>query len=103
MYAIIESGGKQYRVAPGQVVRLEKMGEPLGKTVELDQVLMIKDEEGIKIGSPYIRGARVIARVIEQGRDRKTRVLKMKRRKGYRKTLGHRQWFTGLRIQEIQV
>jgi large subunit ribosomal protein L21 len=103
MYAIIECGGKQYRVAPGEIVRLEKMGEPIGQTVELDQVLLIKGEDGLQIGRPYIQGARVIAQVVEQGRGRKLRVFKMKRRKGYRKTIGHRQWFTGLRIQEIQV
>lgn len=103
MYAIIETGGKQYRVAPGDVVRVEKIDAPIGHTLEFDQVLMVQGDEGLQVGKPYLRGARVVARVVQQGRGPKIRVFKMKRRKGYRKTIGHRQSYTGLRIQQIQV
>jgi large subunit ribosomal protein L21 len=103
MYAIFETGGKQYRVAPGDMVQVEKLGGPIGHIVEFNQVLMVHGDDSIQIGQPYLQGARVIARVVRQGRGPKIRVFKKKRRKGYRKNIGHRQWFTALRIQDVQV
>jgi large subunit ribosomal protein L21 len=82
---------------------VEKMEVPVGERVELGRVLAVQGDEGLQVGRPYLRGARVIARVVEQGRGRKIRVFKMKRRKGYRKTIGHRQWYTALAIEEIQL
>jgi large subunit ribosomal protein L21 len=103
MYAIFEAGGKQYRVSPGDTVRVERMEGSIGHVVELNQVLMVQGDEGVRFGQPLVRGAKVVARIVEQHREPKIRVFKMKRRKGYRKTIGHRQWYTGLRIQEIRV
>ena len=103
MYAIFEAGGKQYRVSPGDTVRVERMEGPIGHLVEFGQVLMVQGEEGPRFGQPHVRGAKVVARIVEQHRRRKIRVFKMKRRQGYRKTIGHRQWYTGLKIQEIRV
>ena len=103
MYAIFEAGGKQYRVAPGDIVRVEKIDGPLGHIVEFNRVLLVQGEDKLHIGNPFLRGARVLARIERQGRGRKIRVFKMKRRKGNRRTVGHRQWYTGLKVQEIQV
>ena len=103
MFAIIETGGKQFRVTPGDMIRTEKLQASVGQEVEFHQVLAIQGEEGVQVGQPYVRGARVVAKVIRQGRGPKIRVFKRKRRKGYRKTIGHRQDYTGLRIQEIQI
>ena len=103
MYAIVETGGKQYRVAPGQLVRVERLDGPVGQTVELSQVLLVQREEGVHVGRPYVSGARVVAKIVQQDRGPKIRVFKMKNRKRYRRTMGHRQDFTGLRIEEIRV
>jgi large subunit ribosomal protein L21 len=103
MYAIFQTGGKQYRVGPGETIRVEKIDGPVGDTVEFNQVLLIQADSGVQVGQPYVRGARVVARIVEQDRGRKIRVFKMRNRKTYRKQMGHRQWYTGLRIQEIQV
>jgi large subunit ribosomal protein L21 len=103
MYAIFESGGKQYRVAPGQVVRVEKLDGPVGQTVEFSQVLLVQGEAGMQIGQPFLPGARVVGHIVEQDRGPKIRIFKMRRRKRYRRTVGHRQWFTGVRIEEIRV
>lgn len=101
MYAIIENGGKQYRVAPGDTVKLEKMEVNVGDTVELGKVLMIGDGEKVTVGTPVIDGASIKARVVEQDRDKKVLVFKKKRRKGFKKTIGHRQYYTRVKIQEI--
>jgi len=103
MYAIVESGGKQYRVAPGQLVRVEKMDGAVGQAVELDRVLAVQGEEQLQVGRPYLDGARVMAKIVQQDRGPKIRVFKMRNRKRYRRTVGHRQDFTGLRIEEIRV
>ena len=101
MYAVVQTGGKQYRLSVGDSVRVEKLaGEP-GTVVDLPQVLMVGDGEQVSVGSPVIEGACVKAEILAHGRDKKIRVFKMKRRKKYRRTQGHRQSFTHLRVTEI--
>ena len=102
MYAIIKTGGKQYRVSPGQTLRVEKLDGNVGETVELDNVLLVGGGEGIQIGTPSVSGAAVSAEIVEQGRAKKIIVFKKKRRKGYHKKQGHRQYYTGLKITEIR-
>lgn len=102
MYAVIKTAGKQYRVAPGEVVRLDRMEEQVGDRVEFDKVLAIQDEEQYTIGRPTIDKAKVLGTVVETGRDKKIRVLKFKRRKQYRVLRGHRQAFTAVKIDAIQ-
>lgn len=101
MYAIVETGGKQYRVAPGETLRLERLGGALGDTIELDQVRFVHADGQILVGQPRVEGARVVAEVIGQGRTRSITVFKKKRRKNYRRTHGHRQQFTRVRITSI--
>lgn len=101
MYAVVQTGGKQYRLGVGDNVRVEKLAGELGEVVELPQVLMIGDGEKVSIGDPVIAGASVKAEIVSHGRDKKIRVFKMKRRKKYRRTQGHRQSFTQLRVTEI--
>ena len=101
MYAVVQTGGKQYRLSVGDSVRVEKLpGEP-GDVVDLPQVLMVADGEQVAVGSPTIDGACVKAEILSHGRDKKIRVFKMKRRKKYRRTQGHRQSFTQLRVTDI--
>jgi large subunit ribosomal protein L21 len=103
MIAVLETGGKQYRVSPGSLIRVEKLAAKKGDEVVLDKVLMIKkDEEESFIGSPWLAGAKVVAEVTKQDRDRKIIVYKFKRRKSYHRKYGHRQSFTELKIKEIQ-
>ena len=102
MYAVIKTAGKQYRVAPGEVVRLDRMDEQVGDRVEFDKVLAIQDEEQYTIGRPTIDQARVLGTVVETGRAKKIRVLKFKRRKQYRVLRGHRQDFTAVKIDAIR-
>lgn len=101
MYAVIASGGKQYKVEPGQVLRLEKLGGEVGETVALKPVLMVGGEGEPKVGRPFLEG-QVSAKVIEQGKAKKVLVYKKKRRKGYRVKRGHRQPFTAVRIEAIE-
>lgn len=101
MYAIIRTGGKQYQVAAGDKLRVEKLQGNVGDTVELSDILMVVDGEEIKIGQPVIEGAKVVAKITEQGKADKVVVFKMKRRKGYRVKRGHRQQYTALTIEEI--
>src|SRR5713226_5973695 len=101
IYAVIKTGGKQYRVAPGDVVKVEKLMIASGATVEISEVYLIADDHDITVGHPTIANARVVAEVVEQGRDEKIITFKKKRRKGYQRTIGHRQYFTALRIREI--
>lgn len=101
MYAVIATGGKQYKVEPGQVLRLEKLPVEVGQKVELSPVLMVGGEGDPKVGCPHLEGM-VTATVLEQGKNRKTMVFKKKRRKGYRVKRGHRQNFTAVRIDGIQ-
>jgi large subunit ribosomal protein L21 len=101
MYAVIRSGGKQYRVSQGGSVRLEKLAGEVGSSVTLDDVLMIGDGGDVKIGAPKVDGAQVTGTIVAQGRGPKIRIFKMKRRKGYRLHQGHRQDYTEIRVDQI--
>ena len=101
VFAIIETGGKQYRVAEGQVIEVEKLSVPVGDTVTLDRVLMIGDEQQTRVGRPLVEGAQVQAKVLDQDRGRKIIVFKYKPKIRYRRKTGHRQSFTRLQIQRI--
>ena len=102
MYAVIESGGKQYKVVPGAIVAVERLPAEVGTTVKLDRVLLIQGDNDLTIGTPTIPGASVTGEVVAQGRARKIVVFKKKRRKNYRRTRGHRQAYTSLKITEIK-
>jgi len=102
MYAVIQTGGKQYRVATGDRVKVEKIGAEAGASVELDKVLMVADGEDVKIGRPYLQGGTVTARIKAHGRGKKIKIIKFRRRKHYLKRQGHRQWFTELEITGIK-
>ena len=101
MYAVIQSGGKQYRVATGDVIQVEKLEVAAGDTVNIDQVLMVSDDQGVRIGTPVVSGATVTATVKSHGRDDKIKVFKMRRRKHYKKAQGHRQTYTELEINAV--
>ena len=101
MYAIIRTGGKQYQVAAGDRLRVEKLTGDIGDTVEIDDVLLVADGEDVKIGQPVVDSAKVTAQIVEQGKSKKVVVFKKKRRKGYKLKQGHRQQFTALEIKEI--
>ena len=103
MYAIIKTGGKQYRVAPGDVLRVEHLPGERGDEVILDQVLMVTDGQDLKVGQPLVENATVRCQIVRQGKGKKIIVFKKKRRKNYRRKAGHRQLFTALQIQEITV
>ncbi len=102
MYAIIRTGGKQYRVVPGEVVRFELLDAEVGASVTLDDVLFVGGEDDVQVGAPRLENAAVVGTVVEQGRDRKVRVFKHKRRKHYRRTKGHRQSFTAVKIERVE-
>ena len=101
MYAVFKTGGKQYRAATGDVIKVEKIEAEKGATVELDQVLMVGEGEDVKIGAPYLEGGKVTAKVVDHGRREKIKVIKFKRRKNHRKQMGHRQYFTQIEITGI--
>lgn len=101
MYAVIETGGKQYRVAQGDVINVEKLDVTEGAEVALDRVLMVADGEQVKIGTPMLAGAKVTATVKSHGRADKIRIFKLRRRKNYRRTQGHRQYYTQIEITSI--
>ncbi|WP_115719952.1 50S ribosomal protein L21 [Gallaecimonas mangrovi] len=101
MYAVIQSGGKQHRVAEGEVVRLEKLDLETGATVEFDKVLMVASGDDVKVGAPYVDGSKVVAEVVAHGRGEKVKIVKFRRRKHHRKQMGHRQWFTEVKITGI--
>ena len=101
MYAIVQTGGKQYKVQPGDHVKVEKLNGQPGTEIQLDTVLAVATPDGIKLGNPMVENARVGATIVKTTRDRKIIVFKKKRRKGYHKKQGHRQWYTLLRIDEI--
>jgi large subunit ribosomal protein L21 len=102
MYAVIRTGGKQARVAPGESVRLEKLDGAVGDTVELSEVLLVGDEGDPRVGTPLVAGAKVVGTILAQGRGPKVVVFKMKRRKGYRRKQGHRQAYTEVRVERIE-
>ena len=101
MYAVIQTGGKQYRVKSGEQVKVELLTAEVGAAVSFDNVLMLGEGDGAKVGAPFVSGAKVKATVVAQGRGEKVRIFKMRRRKHYAKTQGHRQGFTEVRIDEI--
>ena len=101
MYAVIEAGGKQHRVAEGETLKLEKIEAATGETVEFDKVLMAGAGEDVKIGKPVVEGAKVTAEVVAHGRHKKVKIVKFNRRKHHRKETGHRQWFTEVKITGI--
>ena len=101
MYAVIKTGGKQYRVSPGESIKVETIEADVGSTVVLDQVLMVADGDAVKVGSPLVAGAKVSATVVSHGRGPKIRIFKMRRRKHYQKTQGHRQNYTEIRVEAI--
>ncbi len=101
MYAVIKTGGKQYRVTPGERLKVEKLGGDVGSAVTLDQVLVVADGDNVTIGSPIIQGASVQAKVLSHGRADKVMIFKFRRRKHYRKTQGHRQSYTEIQIENI--
>ena len=101
MYAVIKTGGKQYRVAEGDVLAVERLDGEQGSTITFDDVLAIGSGDGLKLGKPTVEGAKVEAEVLAQGRAKKVIVFKFKRRKGYKRTKGHRQYFTRLRVKSI--
>jgi large subunit ribosomal protein L21 len=101
MYAVVKTGGKQYKVAPGQKLKVEQIPADVGAEVILDQVLMVGEGEAVRLGQPNVAGATVKATVVAHGRGEKIRIFKMRRRKHYQKHQGHRQNFTELRIESI--
>jgi large subunit ribosomal protein L21 len=100
-YAVIRTGGKQYRVAPGDVVRVERLGGDVGAAVEFTEVLLTAGDGAVRVGTPLVEGAHVRGEIVAQGRDRKILVYKKKRRKNYRRRRGHRQSVTTVRVTEI--
>jgi len=102
MYAVIETGGKQYRVTEGQKLKVEKLAVGEGESLDLEKVLMVADGENITVGTPYVAGGKVTAKVLEQGRDDKVTIIKFRRRKHHMKRQGHRQSYTQLEITGIQ-
>ena len=102
MYAVIKTGGKQYKVCPGEVLRVEKLGGEVGSEIEIPDVLMLVDGNRTTIGRPVVENAAVCAKIVEHGRGKKIIVMKKKRRKGYKVKRGHRQPFTALEIKEIR-
>ncbi len=101
LYAIVETGGKQYKVSPGNIIRVEKIDGERGNDCVFDKVLAISDGEGLKVGKPYVHGASVDGTIIRQGKARKVLVFKFKAKTNYRKRYGHRQHFTEIRIESI--
>lgn len=101
MYAVIQTGGKQYRVEEGTTLKIEKLELETGDSVEFDKVLMVQSDSGAKIGQPYVESGKVMAEVVAQGRHKKVKIIKFKRRKQHMKKMGHRQYFTEVQITGI--
>ncbi len=102
MYAIVETGGKQQRVSAGDVISVEKVSGDKGSTVEFDKILAVGSGDSIVVGKPYVDNAKVIGSIVSQYRDKKVLIFKKKRRKNYRRTKGHRQYLTRVRIVEVK-
>ena len=100
-YAVIRTGGKQYRVSPGDLLRIERLEGDVGSAVEFAEVLLAAADDAVRIGTPLVTGARVRGTIVAQGRDRKILIFKKKRRKNYRRRRGHRQSITTVRVTEI--
>ena len=102
MYAIIETGGKQYRVAPGDEIRVEKLSVAEGDAVRFDRVLLVGHGDTFQVGTPTLTGTVVVGEAVTQGREKKINVIKFKRRKNYLRRYGHRQYYTAVRITDIE-
>ena len=100
-YAVIVTGGKQYKVAPGEYLKIEKLEVATGESIDFDEVLMVADGDAIKVGAPVVEGAKVTAEIVAHGRGDKVKIIKFNRRKHHRKQMGHRQWFTEIKITGI--
>lgn len=103
MYAIVDTGGKQYRVSEGEVINVEKLNSEVGSEVVLDKVLLVNSQDQIKLGDPFLADGKIRCEVLEHNKDKKVVIFKHKKRKDYRKKAGHRQPYTKLRIQSIEV
>ncbi len=101
MYAVIKSGGKQYRVQEGQTLKLEKIEVPTGESIDFDEVLLVGNDDEVKVGAPLVEGAKVSAEIVSHGRGDKVTIIKFRRRKHSMKRQGHRQWFTEVKITGI--
>jgi large subunit ribosomal protein L21 len=101
MYAVIKSGGKQHRVVEGETLKLEKIDAATEATIEFDEVLLVGEGGDVKIGAPVVEGAKVTAEVVSHGRHKKVKIVKFKRRKHHMKQMGHRQWYTEIKITGI--
>ena len=101
MYAVIQSGGKQHRVKEGETLKLEKIEAETGASYDFEKVLLVGEGENLSVGSPYVSGAKVTAEIVRHDRGKKVKILKFRRRKHHRKQMGHRQWFTEVKITSI--
>jgi len=101
MFAVIVSGGKQYRVQEGQTLKLEKLAVEAGSSVDFDRVLLVSNGDDVKVGAPVVEGAKVSAEVVSHGRGDKVKIIKFRRRKHHMKRQGHRQWYTEVKITGI--
>ena len=103
MYAVVKTGGKQYKVSEGDFCKVEKLPGEVGDTVVFDEVLLVSKDGEVRLGRPTVEGGRVTGTIVEQDREKKIIVFKMKRRKGYRRKQGHRQHYTGVKVTAIEV
>ena len=103
MYAVVRTGGKQYIVSEGDFFKVEKLSGDVGDAVVFEDILLTSKDGDVRIGTPVVPGAKVTGTIVEQGRDKKIIVFKMKRRKGFRKKQGHRQYFTGVKVASIEM
>lgn len=101
MYAVVECGGKQHRVIEGETLKVEKLDIATGDTLTFDQVMMVGEGDSVKIGAPYVDGGNVTAEILSHGRHDKVTIVKFRRRKHHRKQMGHRQWYTEIKITGI--
>jgi large subunit ribosomal protein L21 len=101
MYAVIQTGGKQYRVEKGETLKIEKLDAQSGDSIEFDKVLMVQSDGAVQVGKPFVEGSKVTATVTSQGRHKKIKIIKFKRRKHHMKQMGHRQYFTEVQITGI--
>ena len=103
MYAVIKTGGKQHKVAEGEILKVEKLKASEGDPIDITDVLLIEKDGEVTLGSPFIEGAKVTAKILRHGKEDKVTIIKMKRRKDYRKKQGHRQNYTEIQIEQISV
>ncbi len=102
MYAVVKTGGKQYKVSEGDFFKVEKLPGQVGEAVTFEEVLLVSKDGDVRVGRPVVEGSRVTGTIVEQDREKKIIVFKMKRRKGYRKKQGHRQYYTGVKVTSIE-